>query len=225
MGVMFSDWNRRRAARRVKPGDGHELKPFRWWQLFSRSLFHLQLDTPHGHPQRWSLDVRLGGDSNGDILAKLYRESRHQATSKLPARFPVPGGTLEVAASDFGLKRCHYLGEDGREQQLVPDPSSAEGLRARLEHRHPAAGRLLGMFSVLILLVALVLGVPQLLETLSAIPVIAENIGSFISPFRFPVWFNISLTVAALLASTERALRLRHSKLLDGGGGLFDGTG
>ena len=38
---------------------------------------------------------------------------------------------------------------------------------------------------------------------------------------RLPGWVNITLTVAALLASIERALRLRNHWLLDGGS--FDG--
>ena len=41
---MFEDWRRRRAAGRVKSGDGHPLKPFRWWQQFSRALFYLRAD-------------------------------------------------------------------------------------------------------------------------------------------------------------------------------------
>ncbi|WP_261987675.1 hypothetical protein [Microbacterium sp. 4-7] len=71
------------------------------------------------------------------------------------------------------------------------------------------------------LVVALVLGVPQLVEQITQIPPIAEAIGTFESPIHLPPWANISLVVGALAASTERALRLRYNWLLDGG--LFDG--
>src|SRR4051794_8552169 len=97
------EWRRRRAAKRVKPGTGRELTPFRWWQPFSRSLYSLVLG----------------------------RDDGHQAVSKLPAVFPIPGGTIEVAESPFGLKRCHYVTAGGEEYPLVPDHTSTEGRRAR----------------------------------------------------------------------------------------------
>lgn len=219
--AVISDWKGRRAARRVKPGDGHALQRYRWWQPFSRSLFHLRLAGEDGQRHTWSVDVRHGGDSNGEVLAHLYYDGQHHARSKLPATFPVPGGTVEVVASGYGLKRCHYVTHDGAEQQLVPDPASAEGRRARLEREHPALGLAIGLTSVAVLIVALILGVPQIVEQISQIPPIADNVGSFTSPFRLPAWINITLLVATLVASTERALRLRNHWLLDGG--LFDG--
>ncbi|MDO8383408.1 MAG: hypothetical protein Q7T17_10575 [Microbacterium sp.] len=207
--------------RSVKPGDGHPLPRFRWWQLFSRSVFHLGLVSPDGSRQTWTVDVRHGGDSNGIVLAKLYRDGVHEATSKLPAKFIVPGGRIEVVVSGFGIKRCHYVTQDGAERQLAPDPASAEGRRARLDRTHPVVSRTMGTMSLIILVVALVLGVPQIIDETSHIPPIADNIGTFTSPVRLPAWANISLVVATLLASTERALRLRYNWVLDGG--LFDG--
>lgn len=219
---MPSNWNRRRAARRLKPGDGHSLPRFRWWQPFSRTLFHLHLVGEDGRPEEWSVDVRLWGDKDdGEVRARLYRDGRHHATSKLPAEFPVTGGTIEVAASSFGLRRCHYVRDDGAERQLEPDPASAEGRRARLEHDRPGTSRAIGLVSWVVLAVALVLGVPQIAEEVSQIPVVAENVGTFTSPIQLPAALNVGLVVATLLASTERALRLRYHWLLDGG--LFDG--
>jgi hypothetical protein len=167
------------------------------------------------------VDVRLWGDANGEVRAQLYRDGRHQARSKLPAAFPVPGGILEVVTSSYGLRRCHYVADDGTGRQLVPDPASAEGRRARLERENPGLSRAIGVVSVSVLVVALVLGLPQIVEDVSRIPPIAEHLGSFTSPIRLPVWTNITLLVATLVASTERALRLRYHWLLDGG--LFDG--
>lgn len=219
---MISEWKRRRAARRVKAGDGHALQRFRWWQLLTRSLFHIRL-SDDGQPQTWTVDVRHGGDANGEVLAQLYRNGQHHARSKLPAAFPAPGGMVEVVASGYGLKRCHFVPDHGPERQLSPDPASAEGRRARLDHDRPALSRAIGLVSMAILVIALLLGIPQIVEQISRIPPVAENLGSVSSPIQLPAWFNISLLVATLVASTERALRLRNHWLLDGG--LFDGEG
>lgn len=189
--------------------------------MFLRSLYHLSLTEEDGRTHTWSIDVRHGGDSNGEVLAQLYRDGVNEAVSKLPAAFPVPGGIIEVVASGYGLKRCHFIAADGSERQLSPDRSSAEGRRARLDRDHPGVSRAIGATSVVILIVSLVLGVPQIIEQITHIPWVAENIGAFTSPIQLPAWANISLLVAALVASTERALRLRYNWLLDGG--LFDG--
>ena len=219
---MFSNWRRRRATRRVKPGDGHALQRYRWWQPLSRALLHARLPEEDGERHLWSVDVRLWGDSSdGEVRARLYRDGRHHAESTLPAVFPVPGGVIEVVTSGYGLKRCHFTAEDGAERQLTPDPASAEGRRARLDRSHPALSRGIGVVSVLVLLVALVFGIPQIVEEVSRIPPVAERLGVFHSPVRLPATLNVALVVAALLASTERALRLRYHWLLDGG--LFDG--
>jgi hypothetical protein len=208
-------------VRRAKPGDDHALQRFRWWQLFSRSLFHLRLDRVAGAPEVWSVEVRHGGDSNGEVWARLYLDGRNQARSKLPAAFRVPGGTVEVATSSYGLKRCHYIADDGTVRTLVPDPASAEGRRARLGQTRPALSRAIGIASMVVLVIALVLGVPQIIEDITRIPPVADAVGTFVSPFHLPAWANISLVVAALVASTERALRMRYNWMLDGG--LFDG--
>lgn len=218
---MISERKRRRAVRRVKPGDGHKLKPMRWWQPFSRTLFHLRLTTDDGEPELWTVDVRPFGDSNGEVKAQLYHDGDHHAESKVPAAFQVPGGVIEVDTSGYGLKRCHYVQDDGSERQLVPDRASAEGKRARLERKHPALGRALGVVSITVLLVSFVLGIPQLIEQITRIPPVAEHLGTFVSPIQLPFWFNTGLVIAALLASTERALRLRYNWLLDGG--VLDG--
>lgn len=205
----------------VKAGDGHTLPRYRWWQLFSRSLFHLHLAGEGSAPQTWSIDVRHGGDADGEVRARLYLDGVNQARSKLPAAFAVPGGTIEVVGSGFGLKRCHYVTYDGTERQLMPDPASAEGRRARLERTNPRLSRAIGTASVTVLAVALVLAVPQGIEQLTQLPPIAERIGTFPSPVHLPAWANTALLLATLVASTERALRLRYNRILDGG--LFDG--
>ncbi len=207
-------------ARKVKPGDGHALQRYRWWQLFSRSLFHLQVTGADGAPETWSVDVRHGGDSNGEVFAQLYLNGRNRARSKMPAAFAVTGGVIEVVASVYGLRRCHYVPTQGPEQQLEPDPRSTEGRRAYLDRARPALSRAIGVVSTTVLAIALVLAVPQLVEQITRIPPIAESVGVFVSPVQLPAWANIALLVAGVVASTERALRLRYNRFLDGG--LFD---
>lgn len=211
-----------KSKRRVKPGDGSALPPYRWWQLLNRTLFHLVLPGAGGAAERWSVDTRLWGDNDdGEVRARLYRDGINVFQSKLPAEFEVPGGNIQIAASSFGLRRAHYVSDAGIERQLQPDPASAEGRRARLQRNNPGVSRAIGVLSILILIVALVLGVPQLIETITSIPVVADVVGTFTSPIHLPAWFNTTLVIAALAASTERALRLRYHWLLDGG--VFEG--
>lgn len=198
----------------VKPGSAPALQPFRWWQAFSRSLFHLRL---MDQAETWSVDVRHGGDEDGEVYVNLYRDGLQMARVKPPASFPLPGGTIRVAVSMYGVRQADYLAHDGTVQQLTPDMSSAEGRRAHLDQTRPALSRLLGLASATVLLVSLVLGVPQLLESVTSIPPVAESIGTFASPFLLPAWANTSLFLAGVAASTERALRLRYNWLLDGG--------
>lgn len=215
---MSGTWKSRRAMRRLRPGDGRTLEPFRWWQPLSRSLLHLSLDDNRGRRVVHSVDVRHGRGfltNDGRKTADLYLDGRHHAESRLPATFPVPGGVFEVASTAFGLKRCHYVTGRGNERQLIPDPRSAEGRRARLDHHHPTLSRWIGILSLILLVIPLALLVPQLIEVISRIPPVAENLGTYVSPVDLPAWLNVALGGGGALASTERALRLRYSRLLD----------
>ncbi|MFJ8884077.1 hypothetical protein ACIRJR_11780 [Streptomyces sp. NPDC102402] len=218
---MFKEWRHRRAVQRVKPGDGRPLKRFRWWQMLTRALFHLRLTGDDGRQTVCTVDVRhQRQSSNGHVKAHLYLDGRHHAESRVPAVFPVPGGTVEVRTSSFGLKRCHYVTAGGAEFQLVPDTASAEGRRARLDRAHPALSRSIGSLSVMVLVIGLVLLVLQLVEQVTRDPEgLAQYVGTFTSPATLPGWGNAVLGLVTVAASTERAMRLRYSRLLDGGAG------
>ncbi|AOS62421.1 hypothetical protein [Actinoalloteichus hymeniacidonis] len=217
---MLQQWQRRRAAKRLKAGTGRPLKRFRWWQTFlSRALLHLQLTEDDGREIVYSIDVRHGGSGeNGEVIAHLYRDGLHHAESKVPAIFPIEGGEIQVATTQFGVKRCHYVTDYGVEHQLTPDAKSPEGRRARLERNHPTLSGFIGIVSVILLVAGLGLNLVQIIEPISEIPPIAENLGTFESPIRLPLWLNIALGFGAALGSTERALRMRYHWLLDGGG-------
>ena len=211
---MFDEWKQRRATRRVRVGDGRALQPFRWWQLPGRALFYLKRENTE-----YAIDVRhWQNQSSGDVRADLYRDGRHLAESKLPAAFTVDDGIIDVAMSGFGLKRCHFIADDGTEHQLVPDPASAEGRRARLDRHHPIASRAIGAVSATMLIVGVVLLLLQLADAVSKAPPIVDSLGVFTSPVSLPVWLNITLTLATAVASIERGLRLRYHWLLDAAG-------
>lgn len=216
---MIQQWRRRRAIKRIEPGDGSALRRFRWWQTLSRSLLHLDLTDPTSRPLRYTVDVRQWKtDENGYVKVHLYRDGHQHAISRAPALFPIEGGSLEVKASAFGLKRCHYVTSGGSEHQLTPDPRSAEGRRARFEQHRPVLSRVVGMFSIVALLIGVALLLQQVAVPILQIPPIAEQIGPVEPLIDLPLWLTITLGLAAALASTERALRLRSHWLLDAAG-------
>ncbi|WP_326609926.1 hypothetical protein OG949_07585 [Streptomyces scopuliridis] len=216
---MFDQMRQRRAAARLKPGDGRELRSFRWWQLFSRALFHLRLLDAGGRPIHYAIDIKRGGEQEDTrVRAHLFLNGRHHAESRVPAYFPVEGGHIEVAVSASGIRRLHFVTVSGAEQQLVPDPRSAEGLRARFDREHPALSRCIGFVSVVMLVVGVSLTLLQLFEPILQVPPIREVIGTYESPIALALWLNIALGLGAALGSTERALRLRYSWFLDGMG-------
>jgi hypothetical protein len=216
---VTSSWNEKRWEKRVKTVEGRPLKPFRWWQLLSRSMMSITLPV-EGRPVVHTVDVKRGGDlHDGVVRARLYLDGWLRQESKLPARFPVSGGHIEVRVSEGGMRRCHYLGDDGSERRLVPDPRSAEGRRMRFARRHPRASALVGLLSIVMLVIGIGLNLLQIAEPLSQIPPIAENVGTFDSPLHLPVWLNIALGAGAAVGATERATRMRYHWLLDSGAG------
>lgn len=214
--MNLDGWRNHRASRRVRTGAGEPLPRFRWWQVFGRSLRTLELLAPDGTASTYTVDVRHGGDlDDGVVRARLYVDGLLRSYSRLPTRFAVPGGHIEVAINGFGLRRCHYVRTDGGASQLTPDPASAEGRRARLHETRPGLSRLLGSLSAAFVVVGLGVAVPQLIETISQIPPVADAIGTFASPVRLPLEANLLIGVAAVAGSMERALRMRSSWLDD----------
>ncbi|EXG82215.1 hypothetical protein [Cryptosporangium arvum] len=207
---MFDDLRQRMAAKRVRPGDGRPLERFRWWQLFTgRKLFSLQVGET-----AYAVDVRLTGKQAGDDgMAHLFVNGRHQARSRMPAAFPVAGGTIQVAQSTVGLKRAHYVTTQGGEYLLTPDPRSVIGRRLRFAREHRVLSRWIAAFSVVALVCGLGINLVQLLEPILGVPPIVERFGRFESPIDLPVWVNVALGAAATLGAVERSWRLRHNWL------------
>lgn len=188
-----------------KNGDGRTLKPMRGWQMLHRTMFGID----HAGT-RYVVDVPIFDDD-----ALLYVDGRQRSKASLPARFPVPGGRIEVASSTYGLKRMHLVLEGGSEQQLHPAPRTAEWWRARLADRNPRLSRWLARAAVVLLLLGLAVALPAAIEWITAIDAVAERVGTFTSPLALPGWLTVSLLVGGVLAGIERALTLRNHWLLD----------
>ncbi|WP_206022667.1 MULTISPECIES: hypothetical protein [unclassified Salinibacterium] len=219
----MSDRERRKGAKRTRAGNGRPLEPFRWWHLFSgRKLFTRSIVRADGSRADYAVDVRVSGKQAQDEgmagMMHLYLDGRHHAESPLPAAVPVEGGVIVVALSSVGLRRAHYLPDDGEALQLTPHPKTAIGLRLRFDRNYPVLSRWVAAFSIVMLVIGVGLNGLQLLEPLSQIPPVAERFGHFESPLNLPLWLNIAFGFGAGLGATERALRLKFHWLLDGVG-------
>lgn len=231
---MFETFTRRRRRRRVRPGDGSALRPLRPWQILTRTQFSLELAgqgqtpdarSPSAGSRVYTVDVHYLADELEDQTSTdeqtgappvaLYRDGVQVHAANPPVAFPVPGGSIEVATSLYGLTRMHHVPDDGPARTLAPHPWSLEGLRARFGRRFPRLSAAIGVLAVIILLAGLVALVPQLAELVTQLDVVAERVGTFTSPISLPDWANMGLLVGGALAATERALTLRNHWLID----------
>lgn len=223
---MLDSFRRRRRLRRARPGDGSALRDYRPWQLFTRTLFTLELQDEERGASVYAVDVHFMADELDDLSedsserseappVALYRDGSQLQIADPPVAFAVPGGAIEVATSLYGLSRMRYAPEDAPARSLTPHRWSLEGWRARFGRRFPRTSAAVGILAILILLVGLVLGVPQIAEVITQIDLVAEHVGTFTSPISLPVWANATMLFAGILAAIERALTLRHHWLID----------
>lgn len=208
-----------RRSRKVEPGDGHALKPFRWWQILSRSLFYASLPSEDGAALTYAVSVDY---FDWDEKVDVYLNDKHYARATLPASVPVEGGAIEVATTMYGLKRMHFVDHAGNARVLQPDAASAEGLRAKLAHRKPALSRAVGVAAIVILVVSLPIGLLQIVEFFSHTDMGENLMGTFTSPVNLPGWASTPLMVLGVAAAVERALTLRNHWLLDLDTGWFE---
>jgi hypothetical protein len=213
---MFKKYRRRWQLSKAKPGDGSRLRRFRFWHLLSRSLFALELPDGSGRPQVFEVDVHhLRDSSSAKRPAALYRDGVQVLQANLPVTFPVPGGVIEVAVGQYGVKRMHHVTDDGRERVLRPDPRSLEGRRMRFEQRFPRTSAAIGAAGLVVLLIGLAGTLSAVAEQITRIEVVAQHVGTFTSPIRLPVWATTALAVAVALAAVDRALRLKSTWMAD----------
>lgn len=142
----------------------------------------MELPGPHGVLLDHTVQIDAGRD---DGQAELYVDGRQQATAKMPASFPVPGGVIDVAIFLYGVKRMHLVGDDGTERRLAPVPGTLEHRRSRLHRRRPRVSRAVGGLAIVILVVNLVIAVPAGLEIITThFDGIAQLVGVFRSPIQ-----------------------------------------
>ncbi|MCD2185925.1 hypothetical protein [Actinomycetospora soli] len=202
---MLTTYRRRRQLARVEPGDGSALPELRVWHLFTRTRFGLDLE---GH--RFDVDVRYGADPNtGHGVARLYRDRVQVARSRLPATFVVPGGVVELAEDEHGLKRVAHVAHDGTERTLDPHPSTLEGRRARFGRRFPVASRGLGVLAVLLVVVCGAIELAHAAQSVTRNPEIAARIGTITLPHTLSAGWLTAIGIVGALTATERALTLR----------------
>lgn len=213
----------RKRAITARNGDGSTLRGYRITEVFSRTLFFAEIPEATG-VHEYAVDVHYFADEleSGEPQADkaeppvaVYRDGVQVLRSDVPSVFPVPGGVIEVVASMYGLRRMHYVPDEGPERVLRPDPRAPEGLRARFARSFPRASAAFGRVAVTVLVVGVIAAVPQALETVSRLDIIADQFGVFTSPLRLPDWLNGLLAVATVVAGVERALTLRSHRLVD----------
>lgn len=220
----MSDDQARKRARKAKPGDGSHLKPYRWWEPVWRSLLTATLPDDDGTEHSYAVDVdffELTWDL--DTRARLYRDGVQVAVAATPAVFELHGARIEVATSLYGLTRAHVVTPHQGERAMAPHPRSGEGRRAALAARHPVLSQVIGGTAIAVLLVSLAAAIPAILELITGWDVVAERVGTYVSPVDLPSWVATSLVVAAIAAAIERALTLRNHWLLDAETGWLDG--
>ncbi len=208
---MIKKYTRRWQLSRARPGDGSPLPRYRLWQLFSRSLFSIELDD-----QVFEVDVRhLRDSSSSKRPAALYRDGVQIHQGNVPVAFPVPGGVIEVAVSPYGVKRMHVVEDDGHERVLRPHPRSQEGLRARFDRRFPRTSAAIGVIGLVVLLVGLAVTLSLVAEQVTRVEIVAAQVGTFTSPIHLPGWAKVALPAAGFLAAMDRALRLKSTWMAD----------
>ncbi|WP_245583107.1 hypothetical protein [Paenibacillus daejeonensis] len=189
------------------------MKPYRVWNLFTHSLFHIRI-TNHqsGITTPYAIKSKYFAE---EPCVDLYRENRHVAFSKLPAALPVDNGVIEITHGSSGINGIRYVTATEDHFSVSPDKRSIRGFRMWVHRRFPTLSASIGMLAVVILLISIALGLPQLLETITIIPPVTERIGTFESPIQLSIWSNVTLGVAAAIAGIERALMLKSHWLID----------
>jgi hypothetical protein len=177
------------------------LKPVRGIDVIRRGVYLID-DSGHAY----AIEVDYFDFSE---KVRLYRDGRRVEEKKSPARFAIgDDAVIEAKMGLLGMRKLHLLGAEG-ERPLRPAPGTAEARRATFERQHPTGSRLLGTLSWVILVVAIVLEIPQLID------LAADKLGfEFDSPLLLPSPVNTLIGILALLAAVERALRFKHNRWL-----------
>lgn len=201
----------------VKDGDSRALKPLRWWEMMTRSVFYLEV-----YNSKYAVEVYYFRFEDNIMV---YKNGRQVALGTESMKYQVAetGGEVEIALSDYGVKRMHYTREvRGEEQMLVPDKQSAEGMRYRFGQRFPRVSKWIGWIAVAVLLISVILWIPQIIDLMSNWDILEDYIGGYESLINLPGWLNTTLVVLSVLAVVERTLSVKYHWLIDMDTTTFD---
>lgn len=160
------------------------------------------------------MDVDLYGKELMGSESVLYKNGVRIKESTVPSVYEVPGVFIEVETTNYGVKKIHYVTDTG-ELQMMPDKNSLEGKRARFDLKFPTASKWIGYIAIAILIISLIIAIPAVIEMITRMDLVADNIGTFKSPFQLPGWLNVMLVLLGLAAATERALSLKNHWLIE----------
>jgi hypothetical protein len=178
------------------------LEPVRGLEIVWRGVYEV---VQGGHTYAVEVDFLDLGEK-----VHLYRDGARIETQKSPASFDVGGGIgIEAAMGLLGMKDLKVTG-DGGWARFRPAAGTAEAWRAHFDREHPTASRVVGTISLVVLVVALLLEIPQL------IGVGARALGVDLElPLELPPVAAAALGFLALAALLERALRFKHNRWID----------
>lgn len=191
-----------------KPGDGSAWKPIGGFDRFWRSAYQASYAE-----HTWLIDVDF---FDIDERVRLYRDGVQHQVGTSPVRFELDDAWIDADMGTYGMKRAHLVTPTGA-NLLAPAPRTLEHSRLDLARRAPRLSRGVAVLAVLILIVALILQVPQLVDWVTH----TEWFGrwsqwSFTSPWWLGGPVNVVVSVLAVLAALERGLSMRYSRWLDG---------
>lgn len=189
--------------------DPDELRPLRPVEGLVRGRFEIEHDGWNYVVDSLYLDL--------DERIRLYRDGRLVDTARRKASFRLhDGAQIEAAAAQVGMKYVR-LRPPGSPSPvpLAPAPGTAEAWRAGLDRSYPAASRAIGRISLGVLLVALIIELPQLVNLLGQLTPLLG-----LAPFQVPAlalsgWANLAVVLVAGAAGLERSLSMRYHPLLD----------
>lgn len=191
----------------VKAGDGRAFKQLHWWEIMTRSVFYLQINS-----DQYAVEVYFFRFEDNIMV---YKNGEQVSMGTESMKYQAGDGLIEIALSDYGVKRMHYVREASQDEMLIPDKQSAEGLRYKFGHKFPRVSKWMGVIAIAVLLVSVVLWIPQIVELLAGWDILERYIGGFQSPVNLSGWLNMALVVLSVLAITERTLTIKYHWLID----------
>lgn len=192
----------------VTAGDGSAWRPIGGLNRLWRGGYWAEYG---GH--EWLVDVDYFDFAE---RIRLYRDGIQDRVGSTPARFELNDEAhIQADLGLLGMKRVHLVTPQG-EWLMQPVAGSLESGRRAFARRAPRVSALIEITAVVVLIAALIVELPQLLDSVSN----SEWFGrltewNFTSPWWLAGPVNAVVAVAGALAALERGLSMRYSPWLD----------